>query len=149
MMTDIPMNIKIGQYFSLAEMCASDTAKAKGIDNRPSVEAAVNLTLLCTKVLDPLRKAMGPITISSGFRCAALNKAVGGVSNSQHMKGQAADINIKGDLAYGRRLFAWIKANVEFDQLIWEYNSAGVCWIHVSYNLDGNRKKTFELKKTR
>ena len=147
-MTDIPMNIKIAKYFTLAEMCASDTAKAKGIKNQPTVTEVVNLTLLCTKVLDPLRKAMGPIQISSGFRCAALNKAVGGVSNSQHMKGQAADINIKGDIAYGKRLFAWIKANVEFDQLIWEKNAAGtVYWIHVSYNLDGNRKKDFELTK--
>ncbi len=98
-MTDISMNIKIAKYFTLAEMCASETAKAKGIKNQPTVTEVVNLCLLCTKVLDPLRKAMGPITISSGYRCAALNKAVGGVSNSQHMKGQAADINIKGDLA--------------------------------------------------
>jgi hypothetical protein len=149
MMTDIPMNIKIGQYFSLAEMCASDTAKAKGIDNRPSVEAAVNLTLLCTKVLDPLCEAMGPVQIRSGYRCKELNDIQGGKADSKHTRGQAADIDIMGDLAYGKRLFAWIKANVEFDQLIWEYNSAGVCWIHVSYNLDGNRKKTFELKKTR
>ena len=93
MMTDIPMNIKIGKYFSLAEMCASDTAKAKGIKNQPSVVEVVNLTLLCTKVLDPLRKANGPIIISSGFRSVALNKAVGGVATSQHCKGQAADIS--------------------------------------------------------
>jgi len=145
----VPLNIKIAKYFTLDEMCASDTAKAKGIKNQPTVTEVVNLTLLCTKVLDPLRKAMGPITISSGFRCAALNKAVGGVSNSQHMKGQAADINIKGDLNYGKKLFAWLKANVEFDQLIWEHSKAGVYWVHVSYNLDGNRKQVIDnlLKK--
>ena len=143
------MNIKIAKYFTLAEMCASDTAKAKGIKNQPSVTEVVNLTLLCTKVLDPLRKAMGPITISSGFRCAALNKAVGGVSNSQHCKGQAADINIQGNLAYGKKIFSWIKANCEFDQLIWEHDKAGVYWVHVSYNLDGNRKQVIDnlLKK--
>ena len=146
-MTDIPMNIKIAKYFSLAEMCASNTAKEKGIKNQPTVTEVVNLTLLCTKVLDPLRKAMGPITINSGFRCAALNKAVGGVSNSQHCKGQAADINIKGDLAYGKKIFSWIKYNCEFDQLIWEHNKAGAYWVHVSYNLDGNRKQAFELVK--
>ena len=146
-MTDIPMNIKIAKYFSLMEMCASETAKAKGIKNQPTVTEVVNLTLLCTKVLDPLRKAMGPITINSGFRCKALNAAVGGVSNSQHCKGQAADISIKGDLAYGKKIFSWIKYNCEFDQLIWEHNKQGTYWIHVSYNLDGNRKQAFELEK--
>jgi hypothetical protein len=146
-MESVPLNIKIGKYFSLAEMCASETAKAKGINNQPTVTEVVNLTLLCTKVLDPLRKAMGPITINSGFRCKALNAAVGGVSNSQHCKGQAADINIKGDLAYGKKIFSWIKYNCEFDQLIWEHNKAGAYWVHVSYNLDGNRKQAFELTK--
>ena len=146
-MESVPLNIKIGKYFSLAEMCASETAKAKGIKNQPTVTEVVNLTLLCTKVLDPLRKAMGPITINSGFRCKALNAAVGGVSNSQHCKGQAADINIKGDLAYGKKIFSWIKYNCEFDQLIWEHNKAGAYWVHVSYNLDGNRKQAFELVK--
>ena len=146
-MESVPLNIKIGKYFSLAEMCASETAKAKGIKNQPTVTEVVNLTLLCTKVLDPLRKAMGPITINSGFRCKALNAAVGGVSNSQHCKGQAADINIKGDLAYGKKIFSWIKYNCEFDQLIWEHNKAGAYWVHVSYNLDGNRKQAFELTK--
>lgn len=146
-MTDIPMNIKIAKYFSLMEMCASETAQKLCIRNQPTVTEVVNLTLLCTKVLDPLRKAMGPITINSGFRCAALNKAVGGVSNSQHCKGQAADINIKGDLAYGKKIFSWIKQHVDFDQLIWEKNKQGTYWIHVSYNLDGNRKQAFELVK--
>lgn len=143
----LPLNIKIGKYFSLPEMCSSTTAKAKGIDNTPGTREIVNLTLLCTKVLDPLRKAMGPITINSGFRCKALNTAVGGVSNSQHCKGQAADISIKGDLAYGKKIFSWIKYNCEFDQLIWEHNKAGAYWVHVSYNLDGNRKQAFELTK--
>lgn len=146
-MTDIPMNIKIAKYFTLAEMCASNTAKEKGIKNQPTVTEVVNLTLLCTKVLDPLRKAMGPITINSGFRCKQLNALVGGKPNSQHLKGQAADINIKGDLAYGKKIFSWIKYNCEFDQLIWEHNKAGAYWVHVSYNLDGNRKQAFELTK--
>ena len=146
-MEQVPLNIKIAKYFTLMEMCASNTAKEKGIKNQPTVTEVVNLTLLCTKVLDPLRKAMGPITINSGFRCKALNAAVGGVSNSQHCKGQAADINIKGDIAYGKKIFSWIKYNCEFDQLIWEHNKAGAYWVHVSYNLDGNRKQAFELTK--
>ena len=143
----LPKNIKIGKYFSLPEMCSSTTAKAKGIDNTPGTKEIVNLTLLCTKVLDPLRAANGPITISSGYRSPQLNKLVGGVSNSQHVTGQAADISIKGDIAYGKKLFNWIKQHVEFDQLIWEHNKQGTYWIHVSYNLDGNRKQAFELIK--
>ena len=128
-------------------MCASTTAKARGIDNTPGTREIVNLTLLCTHVLDPLRAANGPITINSGFRCPSLNSLVGGVSNSQHVTGQAADISIKGDIAYGKKLFNWIKTHVEFDQLIWEHNKQGTYWIHVSYNLDGNRKQAFELVK--
>ena len=143
----LPKNIKIGKYFSLPEMCASTTAKAKGIDNTPGTREIVNLTLLCTHVLDPLRKVNGPITINSGYRCSSLNSLVGGVSNSQHVTGQAADISIKGDLTYGKKLFNWIKQHVEFDQLIWEHNKQGTYWIHVSYNLDGNRKQAFELVK--
>ena len=128
-------------------MCASTTAKARGIDNTPGTREIVNLTLLCTHVLDPLRAANGPITINSGYRCPSLNSLVGGVSNSQHVTGQAADISIKGDIAYGKKLFNWIKTHVDYDQLIWEKNKQGTYWIHVSYNLDGNRKQAFELTK--
>ena len=128
-------------------MCASNTAKAHGIDNTPGTREIVNLTLLCTHVLDPLRAANGPITINSGYRCPSLNSLVGGVSNSQHVTGQAADISIKGDIAYGKKLFNWIKTHVDYDQLIWEHNKQGTYWIHVSYNLDNNRKQAFELTK--
>jgi hypothetical protein len=75
----------------------------------------------------------GPIKISSGFRCERLNRAVGGVSNSQHTKGQAADICIDGDLTKGRRWFDYIKTHLQFDQLIWEHDRSGTYWIHVSY----------------
>ena len=143
----LPKNIKIGKYFSLPEMCASATAKAHGIDNTPGTREIVNLTLLCTHVLDPLRKVHGPITINSGYRSPSLNSLVGGVCNSQHVTGQAADISIKGDIAYGKKLFNWIKQHVDYDQLIWEHNKQGTYWIHVSYNLDGNRKQAFELTK--
>jgi hypothetical protein len=61
--------------------------------------------------------------------------------------GQAADISIKGDINYGKKLFNWIKTHVDYDQLIWEHNKQGTYWIHVSYNLDGNRKQAFELVK--
>ena len=74
-----------------------------------------------------------PIPISSGFRCEQLNRAVGGVSNSQHMRGQAADLCIDGDLKKGRKWFDYIKTHLPFDQLIWEHSSNGTYWVHVSY----------------
>lgn len=144
-MTTVPQNIKVGKYFTLAEMCASDTAKKKGINNEPTVEVAVNLCMLCRHILDPLREALKcPITISSGYRSPALNKAVGGVSNSQHMKGQAVDINLKGNIEWGKTVFGWIKKYCEFDQLIWE-RSGSTYWVHVSFALGHNRKQAFEL----
>ena len=97
-------------------------------------------------MLEPLRVAMNePIKISSGFRCYDLNKAVGGVYNSQHLKGQAADLCIDGDIEKGRRWFNYIKDNLLFDQLIWEKNpKTGSCWVHVSFvfpDFGKNRKK--------
>jgi hypothetical protein len=85
-----------------------------------------------------------PLKISSGYRSAQLNKAVGGVSNSQHMKGEAADINIEGDLGYGKRIFTWIKNHCQYDQLIWEHDKKGTYWVHVSYvfpDFGKNRKQ--------
>lgn len=133
--------MKISKNFTLEELCASSKAKEKGINNTPPTSAAVNLCALVHHVLQPLRDACGPITISSGYRSAALNKAVDGVANSQHMKGEAADLFIKGDKAYGQRLFDWIRAHVEFDQVIWEHNEKGTYWVHVSYRADGNNRK--------
>lgn len=122
-------------------MCASTTAKAKRIDNTPLTQHVVNLTLLTTHILQPLREAMGEaIKIGSGYRSPRLNAAVGGVSNSQHMMGQAVDICIDGNLAWGKRIFAWIRDHCEFDQLIWEHNSKGSYWVHVSYRGDGTNR---------
>ena len=72
--------------------------------------------------------------ISSGYRCEKLNKAVGGVYNSQHLKGQAADIDIQGDMSFGKKIFEYIRDHLPFDQLIWEHNpKTGSYWVHVSY----------------
>jgi hypothetical protein len=128
------MAVQLTKHFSLEELCASATAKARGIQNKPTVQQIVALVYLACYVLEPLREAMGePIPISSGFRCEQLNRAVGGVSNSQHMKGQAADLCIDGDLKKGKRWFEWIKTHCQFDQLIWEHNAKGSYWVHVSY----------------
>lgn len=141
-------------HFTMEEMYASATAKRLGIDNKPSVQKMINLVYLCAYVLEPLRVAMNePIKIGSGYRCEALNKAVGGVHNSQHMKGQAADLCIDGDLKKGRRWFEYIKNHLPFDQLIWEKNpKTGICWVHVSFvfpDFGKNRKQVIDglLKK--
>lgn len=129
------MNTPVTMHFTIEEMYASDTARRLGIDNKPTTQKMINLVYLCAYVLEPLRVAMGePINIGSGYRCEKLNKAVGGVYNSQHLKGQAADLCIDGDLKKGRRWFNYIKDHLPFDQLIWEHNQkTGSYWVHVSY----------------
>jgi hypothetical protein len=147
------MNNQVTMHFTVHELCASATAKAKGINNKPDIQQTINLVYLAAYVLEPLRIAMGePIKISSGFRCQALNKAVGGVANSQHCKGQAADLCIDGDLEKGKRWFNYIRQHLPFDQLIWEHDRKGVYWVHVSYvypDLGKNRRQVIDnlLKK--
>lgn len=122
--------------FSLQELTASAKALAKGIDNTPSDEAIEALKALCENVLQPARDEVGSIEVSSGYRCPALNKAVKGAKNSQHVLGEAADISNDDSAA----LFHFIRENLEFDQLIWEEgNDEQPAWVHVSYSLNGNR----------
>ena len=129
------MNTPVTMHFTMEELYASDTAKRLGINNKPSVQQMINLVYLAAYVLEPLRVAMGePIPIGSGFRCQQLNKAVCGVYNSQHLKGQAADLCIDGDIEKGKRWFNYIKDHLPFDQLIWEHNpKTGSYWVHVSF----------------
>ena len=147
------MAVQITKHFTLEELCASATAKARGIDNKPTVQQIVALVYLTCYVLEPLRDAMHePIHISSGFRCEQLNRAVGGVSNSQHMRGQAADLCIGGDMERGKRWFNYIKTNLNFDQLIWEHSKSGTYWVHVSFvhpDFGRNRRQAIDnlLKK--
>ena len=145
------MVTRISKNFTLEEFTASDTAKAKGISNIPSTQQVANLCAMVHHVLQPLRDAMGQeIKIGSGYRCPRLNTAVGGVSNSQHLNGEAADLCIDGDKLKGKRWFDWIKSHCKFDQLIWEHNAKGNYWVHVSYRIDGkNRRQVIDnlLKK--
>ena len=129
------MNTPVTMHFTIEEMYASDTAKRLGINNKPNMQQIINLVYLAAYVLEPLRVAMDePIKIGSGFRCQQLNKAVGGVSSSQHLKGQAADLCIDGDIRKGRKWFEYIKNHLPFDQLIWETNpKTGSSWVHVSF----------------
>ena len=121
---------KITKNFTLSELVASDTATRMGIDNSPDDKAAANLRLLATTILQPLRDRYGkPITVTSGYRCTALNKAVGGVATSQHLKGEASDI-VSDDV---KALFNLAKqmvedGQIEVGQLIDEYGR----WVHIS-----------------
>ena len=145
------MATRISKNFTLDELLASATAKQQHIINAPGIEEVCNLCALVHHVLQPLRDAMGEaIKIGSGYRCPQLNKAVGGVSTSQHVKGEAADLYIDGDMKKGKRWFEWIKSHCDFDQLIWEHNAKGTYWVHVSYRADGkNRQQVIDnlLKK--
>ena len=141
-------------HFTIEELYASATAKAKGINNKPNTQQMINLVYLAAYVLEPLRVAMGePIKIGSGFRCRELNAAVGGSATSQHMKGQAVDLCIDGDMKKGRKWFEYIKNHLPFDQLIWEKNpKTGNYWVHVSFvfpDFGKNRKQVIDglLKK--
>jgi hypothetical protein len=145
------MPTRISKNFTLDELTASATAKQMHIINAPGVDEVCALCALVHNVLQPLRDAMGEsIKIGSGYRCPQLNKAVGGVQTSQHVKGEAADLCIDGDMKKGKRWFEWIKSHCDFDQLIMEHNSKGTYWVHVSYRADGkNRRQVIDnlLKK--
>ena len=122
-------------YFSIQELTASATAQREGIDNRPPKYAYHLLHVLVEQLLDPIREAWGePIVVSSGYRCKELNTLVGGVKNSHHLLGCAADL-IAGNRADHRRLFNLIRqmqreGKIRFTQLILEGDGR---WIHISY----------------
>lgn len=130
--------MNITRNFTLEELVRSATASRLSIPNTPSVSVIGNLTQLCQRILQPLRDAYGkPIIVNSGYRSQALNKAIGGAKNSQHMRGQAADITAPqppngGVPQENRKLFELIqRLNLPFDQLIDEKNYS---WIHVSFS---------------
>ena len=124
------------KYFTIDELTASATARKDGIDNTPPAEARKALVELVEAVLDPLREAWGkPIRVNSGYRSAKLNRKVGGATTSQHLRGEAADIAPTATAEGKKRLkewMRWIIDNTDFDQCIFERNSSGTCWIHVS-----------------
>ena len=126
------------KYFSIEELIRSAKAKELGIDNTPTEDVIANLTMLVENVLDKARIGIGaPIIVNSGYRCEELNKAVGGKKNSQHKKGEAADITT--GTSYGNMcLFNFIKDNLEFDQLIDEKHYQ---WVHVSFRKGRNRQE--------
>ena len=134
--------MQLSENLSLAEMISSDSAKRKGIDNHPNPQQTENLQLLATKVFQPIRDHFKtPIHISSGFRSIALNKSIGGASSSQHCTGEAMDIDMDGTSITNAQIFFWIKDNLKFDQLIWEFgNDKNPDWVHVSYESSGKQR---------
>lgn len=131
------------KHFTLKELTQSDTALRRDINNTPGVVEIANLTALADNVLDPLREAYGkPIRVNSGYRSEALNSAVGGSKNSQHLRGEAADLTTGS--TYGNKwLFNYVIEHLPFDQLINENNYS---WIHLSYKRDGkNRRQILKL----
>ena len=134
--------MKLTENFTISELIYSYTAQVNKIDNRPSVQVIENLKALCENILQPLRDHFAcPIIITSGFRSPKLNKKIGGVANSQHIEGKAADFIIPAvDL---KTVFKWIKNNLVYDQHLYEYNSKDV-WIHVSYDRSHNRKQAID-----
>ncbi len=133
------------KYFSIKELSYSSTAVSKGIDNTPNSTESANLEALVDNILDPVREALGrAIHVNSGFRCSALNTAVKGAASSQHVTGQAVDIELGGkSTSENKELHDWIAQNCTFDQLINEYNYS---WVHVSYRRDGgNRGQVFSI----
>ena len=152
--------MQLSKNLALSEVTRSETAKRRGISNMPTPEHIENFKKLAEKVFQPIRDHFGaPIRISSGYRSAALNKAIGGagktvngvyVPSSQHCTGEAIDIDMDGTAITNAAIFNFIKDNLEFDQLIWEFGTdTNPDWVHVSYESTGKqRKQILKAKKS-
>lgn len=130
--------MKLSEHLDLIEVTRSDYAKRNGINNMPNAEHTENLIELANHIFEPIRKHLNkPIHISSGYRSKELNAKIGGASNSQHTLGQAIDID-QGNWKDNVEIFEFIKNNLEYDQLINEFDYD---WVHVSYNPNGKQRK--------
>lgn len=128
--------MQLSKNFSLAELTFSETAERLSLDNDPSAESVAELKNLAVNILQPLRDAIGvPVIVNSGYRSPKVNVSIGGSANSQHCRGQAADIRVVGMDAQSvcEKI---IELNLPFDQLIFEGT-----WVHVSHNSRGNRRQ--------
>ena len=137
--------MQISKHLSLAEVSRSETAKRKGINNTPSGEHLENFKKLAENIFEPIREHFAvPIHISSGYRSKELNAAIGGSLTSQHCSGEAIDIDMDGSASgvSNADVFKYIKDNLEFDQLIWEFGTdKNPDWVHVSYETSGKQRK--------
>ena len=125
----------ISKHISDKEGVYSNTAIRRGIDNTPNKEQLKCMELIASKVFEPLREHVGGgIKINSFFRSPELNKAIGGSYTSQHCKGQAMDIDDTFGKMTNAEMYRWIKDNLDFDQMIWEFgDDDNPNWVHVSY----------------
>lgn len=141
--------MRLSPHFHINEFTKSQEAVRRGLDNTPTKEVVDNLIALCSNVLEPVRAQFGPVSVSSGYRSPAVNRAIGGSRTSQHTTGQAADFEIF-DLD-NCELAQWIADNLEFDQLILEFHDhesgPNSGWVHASYNVNGNRRQVLTAKK--
>lgn len=135
--------MKISEHITFEEATLSPTALRLGIDNKPNNLQLANMELVAEMCFEPLRNWYNkPIKVNSFFRCDALNKAVKGSKSSQHCTGEAIDITA-GSKEENKKLFDWCKVNLQFDQLINEYDYS---WVHISYKLTGNRNMVLIIK---
>ena len=135
--------MKLSKNLSLKEMTKSRTALRRGIDNSPTPEHIENMKALAENIFQPIRDHFGvPIYISSGYRSETLNKAIGGSKTSQHSKGQAIDLDRDArSQPDNSDLFIFVKDNLDFDQLIWEFGTdKNPAWVHISYNPYGKQR---------
>lgn len=136
--------MQLSKNLTLKEVTKSITAERLGVKNTPDKEDIANLIDIATHVFQPLRDHFDvPIAVSSGYRCKELNKAVGGSRTSEHMVGRALDLDAD---TYGgvtnKEIFEFIKKNLEFNQLIWEFgDDENPEWVHVSYHKGNNKKR--------
>lgn len=142
--------MNLSKNLSLAEMISSESAKRNGIKNEPTAEHLDNMKKLAINVFQPIRDNFNaPIHISSGYRSLALNKAIKGSLSSQHCSGEAMDIDMDGTSITNAKIFNYIKDNLIFDQLIWEFGTdKNPDWVHVSYESSGKQRKQI-LKATK
>ena len=140
----------ISEHISYREGVYSITATRLGIDNTPEDDQLHFMEIIAEKVFEPLREWVGgPIKINSFYRCPELNKAIGGSATSQHCKGQAMDIDDTLGRATNAEMFHWIKENLDFDQMIWEFgDDDNPDWVHVSYvSEEKNRNRCLKAYK--
>jgi len=138
--------MRLSKNFVLSEITKSNTAKRLGISNEPEKKHLEKMQGLITNLIQPMRDALGPIRVTSGYRSKELNRAIGGSTRSQHCKGEAVDIQfwLEGQMN-NQTIYNWVlSSGIEFDQMINEFDFA---WIHISLKVKNNRKEVLEAYK--
>jgi D-alanyl-D-alanine dipeptidase len=137
--------MKLSEHLSLSEVIRSESAKRNGISNMPTEQHIANFKLLAEKIFEPIRNNFRcPIHISSAYRSIELNRVVKGSLTSQHCTGEAIDVDMDGtpNGVTNKMVFDYIKNNLDFDQLIWEFGTnENPDWVHVSYESTGKQRK--------